>query len=196
MRWRRQQQQQQRRRRHLGEAHPSRRHDENKAQQSGRETKKYTYLWGACNSRVVTGHRAGLGLCLAVQGKKCRSGSQARSSPSVSLSQARVLAGNLNRRNSCCGTLGGVAAVDKLAMMCCVSGRGLGWICARAPSSRPLASAEPASPYPTLKLVGTLQRCHSLCPPWSLLPEQTALLRPTVARNYTRTPSSPRTHHV
>ena len=37
----------------------------------------------ACNLRVVTGHRAGLGLCLAVNGKKCRSGSQARSSPSV-----------------------------------------------------------------------------------------------------------------
>jgi hypothetical protein len=100
---------------------------------------------GACNLRVVTGHRAGLGLCLAVEAKKCRSGSQARSSPSVSLSQARVLAGNLNRRNTCCGTLGGVAAVDKLGMMCCVSGKGMDGFAPRSPFP-PLASAEPASP--------------------------------------------------
>lgn len=32
--------------------------------------KKINIPWGPCNLRVVTGHRAGLGLCLAVKGQE------------------------------------------------------------------------------------------------------------------------------
>jgi hypothetical protein len=57
-------QQQQLRHRHLRRAQPSRHYREN----NQRTWKKHIPL-GACNLRVVTGHRAGLGLCLAVRAR-------------------------------------------------------------------------------------------------------------------------------
>ena len=63
-------------------------------------------------------------------------GCQARSSPSVRLSQARVLAKMPESAKHSCGTLVRGRGEDKLGMMClCQRGR---WICA----SFPLASAQ------------------------------------------------------
>jgi hypothetical protein len=58
-----------------------------------------TYLWehAICASSRSQGWAGPLFGC---EGKKCRSGRQARSSPSVRLSQAKVLARCPNRRNT------------------------------------------------------------------------------------------------
>lgn len=61
------------------------------------------------------------------RGRNCRSGSQARSSPSRTAFRSESIGTLPNRPNTCCGTLmrGRRARRDKLGMMCCVSGRGL-----------------------------------------------------------------------
>lgn len=92
-----------------------------------------------CNLRVVTGHRAGLGPLFGCQGRNCRSGRQARSSPSVRLSQASVLALSRTGETLLRYLVRG-RAEDKLGMMCCVSGRGLD----ASGASLALASAETA----------------------------------------------------
>lgn len=125
--------------------------------------KKSRTFWGPCDLRVVTGHRAGLGLRLGCGGRNCRSvARQTRSQGDSRREYWPYQIGVGDCKTLYCSALVRGRAEDKLGTMCCVgTGRGDGWslggpVAACTPEPAFFARLEPRhaqQPCPSLSLI-------------------------------------------